>query len=77
MSRTTNFGRNLLCRNSLYRMDGVKLVGTDKFGNRYFEKVENTQHGALAVEICMVIVFNAVKLDPFWFYQTCSELYCL
>ncbi|CAM6106214.1 unnamed protein product [Calypogeia fissa] len=29
--------------NSIFRVSGAKLVGVDKYGNRYYEKTENTQ----------------------------------
>ncbi|BBM98902.1 NADH dehydrogenase (ubiquinone) 1 alpha subcomplex subunit 12 [Marchantia polymorpha subsp. ruderalis] len=52
--------------NSKFRIDGVKLVGVDKAGNRYYEKMSHVQHGRHRWVVYADKVYNASAIPPEW-----------
>uniref|UniRef100_A0A8N4IG78 NADH dehydrogenase [ubiquinone] 1 alpha subcomplex subunit 12 n=1 Tax=Elaeis guineensis var. tenera TaxID=51953 RepID=A0A8N4IG78_ELAGV len=46
---------------------GATLVGVDKFGNKYYEKLQDTQHGRHRwVEYAQKDRYNASQVPPEW-----------
>jgi hypothetical protein len=45
LSSTSLIAFGNLCRQTKIHNIGATLVGVDKFGNKYYEKTENTQYG--------------------------------
>jgi len=53
-----------LCRQTKIHNIGATLVGVDKYGNKYYEKTENTQYGwcpTLSVYISMCMWFILIN----------------